>query len=398
MGKKNKPFFAKHAKSSAMLVSLIIHGALIVGAITFVAFTVIIKEDKVFVAKETNRPKMKLKKLQVPIKMEKRKKTTAKLRKRVVAKKTRRSSMNIALPEITGTLGGMGAMNVSGGVGTDIGFSMPEINFFGVKKKSEKVVFIVLAGTASTRGSNGYESPKSRMIFHTLRARLNDMVHELPEYALFNAAFFQMSLTTPFSTNMLLATEENKTLLSEWASPINPLHMEETYGPGDVYEGFWDRFNALDWYKGEFMTNNIPPVYPKWVYHYSPGPHIMKHYRGTNRDEREFIHWNRAACFAIEQKPDTIFLLTTNYIGEEPGDLNASLQDVCKEVYGPDTRKWPTLNVVILSRPGRNVDFAMDRYAPIITSFRGSIELINDIRDHMTPEERDAMEALEGTL
>ena len=84
MGKKKKPFFAKHAKSSAMLISLIIHGIIVLVAISFVAFTVITKEEKVFEAKEVKRPKMKLKKLQVPVKIEKRKKQTAKLRKRVV--------------------------------------------------------------------------------------------------------------------------------------------------------------------------------------------------------------------------------------------------------------------------------------------------------------------------
>jgi hypothetical protein len=395
--KTKKPFFAKHAKSSAMLVSIAIHAIIVLVAITFVAFTVVLKEEKTFVAKDVKRPKMKLKKLQVPVKIEKRRKQTAKLRKRVVAKKARKTSA-IQMPEITGVLGGMGAMNVASGIGTDIGFTMPEINFFGAKQRSEKVVFIVLAGSASTRGSNGKESPKSRMIFHTLRARLEDMIDDLPDYALFNVAFFQLSLTTPFSTNMVLATEDNKDLLKEWASTVNPLDMEETYGPGDPYEGFWDRFKALDWSKGEKMTENVPPVYPKWLYHYSPGPEIMKHYRGTSRDEREFIHWNRAVCFAFEQKPDTIFILTTNYIGEEPGDLNAALQDICNDIYGPDRQKWPTLNVVILSRPGRNVDFQRDRYVPIVNSFGGVIETINDIRDHMTPEELAELDKMEGVL
>jgi hypothetical protein len=403
MGNNKKPFFAKHAKSSAALVSLGIHAAVILVAVTFVAFKVITKEEKVFVAKENKRPKMKLKKLQVPIKMEKRKKKqTAKLRKRVVAK-PRRSTMDIALPEITGVMGGMGGMDVAGGLGSDIGFNIPEINFFGVKKKSEKVVFVVLAGPASTNGSNGYQSPKSRMCFYTLRARLNDMVQSLPEYALFNATYFMSEITTPFSTNMLLATEENKALLVDWGSTVNPLELEETYGPGNNYEGFWDRYIQLDWENGDrWEGEDLPPVYPKWLYRYEPGAHILKHFpKNGARLKKEFEHWNKAVCFAFEQKPDTIFILTTNYIGEEPGVLSQAFMDICTDIYGPDRRKFPTINVVVLTRPGQNADGAsnvLDRYISLINKFRGRGEIIDDIRNYMTEEERASMEELEGTF
>ncbi|VGO14782.1 hypothetical protein PDESU_03351 [Pontiella desulfatans] len=403
MAKKKKPFFAKHAKSSAAMVSLGIHAAIILAAASFVAFKVIVKEEKVFVAKENKRPKMKLKKLQVPIKMEKRKKQTAKLRKRVVAKNPRRTQMDITMPEITGVMGGMGAMDVSGGLGGDIGFNIPEINFFGVKKKSEKVVFVVLAGPASTNGSNGYQSPKSRMCFYTLRARLNDMVQSLPEYALFNATFFMSEITTPFSTNMLLATQENKDLLVEWGSTVNPLELEETYGPGNNYEGFWAKYITLDWENGDrWEGEDLPPVYPKWLYRYEPGPRILKHFpKNGVKLKKEFEHWNKAVCFAFEQKPDTIFILTTNYIGEEPGVLTQSFMDICTDIYGPDRKRFPTINVVVLTRPGQNAEGAsnvLDTYISIINKFRGKGEIINDIRDHMTVEEKAAMEKLEGTF
>ncbi len=404
MGKKKNPFFARHAKSSAMMVSLVIHGLLVLGAITFVAFTVITKEEKVFVAKENKRPKMQLKKLQVPIKMEKRKKTTAKLRKRVVAKNPKRTTMDISLPEITGTIGGLGAMEGVGGIGTDIGFTMPEINFFGVKKKSEKVVFIVLAGPASTTGVNGRQSPKSRMCFYTLRARLNDMVDKLPEYALFNVAFFMSEITTPFSTNMLEATQANKDLLKEWAAPVNPLELEETYGPGNNYEGFWERYIKLDWSIGERWEGpDVPPVYPKWIYNYQPGPHLMKHFiQGEDElEQMEFVHWNRAACFALEQKPDTIFILTTNYIGPDENSIIQSFMAICRDLYGPDRKRYPSINVVVMSRVGADEEGAaavLDRYLSIINAFRGRGELVNDIRDFMTPEEREAMNNMEGTF
>ena len=48
---RNKKFFVKHAKSGAALISLGIHAALVVVALSFVAVTVITKEEQKFEAK-----------------------------------------------------------------------------------------------------------------------------------------------------------------------------------------------------------------------------------------------------------------------------------------------------------------------------------------------------------
>ncbi len=149
------------------------------------------------------------------------------------------------------------------------------------------------------------------------------------------------------------------------------------------------------------MMEDVPPVYPKWVYNYTPGPHIMKHYTLGLRDEREFIHVNRAICFALEQKPDTIFILTTNYIGVDSAVNLQSYINICKEIYGPDRKKYPSINVVIMARSGQdaqNLSKVLSKYSPIINYFRGKGEIIEDIRDHMTPEEREAMESMEGVF
>ena len=63
-----KRFFAKHAKSSAALISIGLHLLIVVIALSYVAVTVIQKDDKTFEAKPVKRPVKKLKKLQVPIK------------------------------------------------------------------------------------------------------------------------------------------------------------------------------------------------------------------------------------------------------------------------------------------------------------------------------------------
>jgi hypothetical protein len=394
-------FFTKHAKSSAMLISLGIHAVIVLVALTFVAIRIIIPDDPGFVVKQTTRPKMPPRIIKPPVQIEQNRKHAVKPLE-YIETNSKRPSVEIQMPEIIGTLANFGSLNVQVGLTENIGIIMPEIKFFKFRKKSEKVVFVVLAGPASTTGSDGYQSPKSRMCFNTLRSRLNDMVAKLPEYTLFNATFFMAQITTPFSTNMLLATEENKAQLADWASTANPLNLEETYGPGNHYEGFWDRFSALDWYDGErWEDEDVPPVYPKWLYHYNPGPHIQKHYTRGSRQSGEFEHVNRAICFALEQKPDTIFILTTNYIGVDPSMNAKSFLNICRDLYGPDRRKYPTINVVVMARVGRTVDSAsstLDKYAPILAAFRGEGALIEDIRDHMTMEERAAMEAMKGTF
>ena len=87
MGKSKKQgYLGKHAKSSAAMVSLAIHGVLILVAVSFVAVRVIIKEEKTFEAKPISRPRLKLKKLTVPVNIKKKKIQKPKLRKTIVSK------------------------------------------------------------------------------------------------------------------------------------------------------------------------------------------------------------------------------------------------------------------------------------------------------------------------
>jgi hypothetical protein len=126
-----KKFLDKHAKSSAALISLGIHAVLLVVAISFVAVTVITKDDLSFEAKKVNRPRLKLKKLQVPVKYEKKKSQTPKFRQRIVVKKEVKAQ-EITMPEITGVRGATGYLNGGGGLGS-LGFGL-EIDIFGGNK------------------------------------------------------------------------------------------------------------------------------------------------------------------------------------------------------------------------------------------------------------------------
>lgn len=123
MGKKR--FFASHAKSSAMMVSLAVHGILIAIAVTFVAVSVIPKEEPAFEVKKVKRPKMPLKKIKVPVDTKKRK-PKPRLRKRILSQK--KSFTDIKMPEITGVAGGLGNMG-GDGLGS-LGFDL-DMDLFG---------------------------------------------------------------------------------------------------------------------------------------------------------------------------------------------------------------------------------------------------------------------------
>jgi hypothetical protein len=131
-GSGQKGYFGKHAKSSAAMVSLGIHAILIMVALSFVAVTVINKPEKTFDAKPVNRPRLKLKKLTVPVNIKKKKMQKPKLRKNIVSK-PKTKSLDITMPEIVGIKGGTGYLD-EGGLG-GIGFDL-DIDLFGGNKGS----------------------------------------------------------------------------------------------------------------------------------------------------------------------------------------------------------------------------------------------------------------------
>ncbi len=385
--KPKKRFFANHAKSSALLVSLVIHAILVVVAISFVAVTVIQKEDKQFEAKQVVRPQQKLKKLQVPVKMKKRK-PKPKLRKRLVAKNLDRKVPEIQMPEITGIKGGIGAMGGDGGAAS-IGFTMPEIDFFGAKASGEKVVFVVHFGPA-TIGRN----PFSRMTGLTIRKRLEDMVNGMPEYTLFNVACYWMNDTWAMEPNIMLATPANKQKVMDWMAPVNPLE-------GEYAHCFSKSPKSVGAARGSYpkKVDKLPFYATKWAFPYVVPSNLEQKYLSDAK--KGYVHWGRGVAWAIlEQKADTIFVLTTNYIdgwggGGNPSKITSSYKKMCLDVYGPDKKLWPTINVVVLAKAGKDSTGANNvlnsKFGPVVKGFRGDGSVIDDITDYMTDDEKVLM-------
>ncbi|VGO11651.1 hypothetical protein PDESU_00196 [Pontiella desulfatans] len=385
--KQKKRYFAKHAKSSAALISLGIHAVLILVAVSFVAVTVIQKEDQKFEYKKVSRPKQKLKKLQVPVKVKKNK-PKPKLRKRVVVKDVKRNTPEFKMPEITGVKGGVAGMGDGGGV-ESIGFSMPEMDFFGAKAKGEKVCFVVHFGPATIG-----PTPFDRMTGLTIRNRLVDLVEGLPEYTLFNVTSYWASDCWAMEPNMQLATPANKQKVKEWMAPVNPLE-------GNYQHCFAGKPKSVDNARGKYPTKvtGLPSYAPKWVYPYAVPGNLVQKYAATAKGG--IMHWGRGVAWAIlEQKPDTIFVLTTNYIDGwgsgskgQPSKMAASLKQMCTDSYGPDRKKWPTINIVVLTKAGKDSQGAGNvlnaQFGPIWKGFNADGSVIDDIKKFMNEEERD---------
>ncbi len=128
-----KRFFLNHAKSSAAVISLAIHAGLLLAAVSFVAVRIIVREEPVFDARKITRPKLELRKLQVPVDVKKKKTQAPKLRKRIVVQPTIKRA-DFKMPEVAGIKGGMGYLDQAGGIGS-LGFGL-ELNLFGGDKGS----------------------------------------------------------------------------------------------------------------------------------------------------------------------------------------------------------------------------------------------------------------------
>jgi hypothetical protein len=390
--KKKTRFFAKHARSSAFLLTLLLHGGLLLGAVSFVAFRVLLPDKVEFRDIGFERPRLKPRRHYTPNLSNHRKPP------RIQTKPVFIQTPNIRFANLTlPALPSAGSPMIGSSMGEDNGIACnfgANIDFYDCfEQRGEKVVFLVHAGPATTGGPGGVQTPLSRMTFHTLRKRLNEMVGQLPEYTLFNAAYYWQGHTSPMSPKMMLANRDNKQAMHDWGASMNPLETTDTYGSGFA-EPFRKRLARLSW--PEKLAENIPSFGPAWYHNYTCPPEVTRYYKGT-RDG--FENWARALCFAMEQKPDTIFILCTGYVigHDAPEVMAGSYRKMAREIFGPDKRKYPTINVVVLNKTGGNPESAENnraRFEPIVSAFRGKSGVIENIRDLMSEQELAQFKAL----
>lgn len=286
-----KGFITKHAKSSAALVSLGIHAVLILVAVSFVAVSVIQKEEKNFEAKPVNRPKMALKKLQVPVNVKKKKFQKPKLRKRIVVQPKMNQSMpDIKMPEISGIKGGLGSAGGGGlGEGGGLGFSMPEIEIFGVKSKGEKI-YIILDSSPEMM----YDEMGGIPAYTIIKNELVNILDGLPPTTLFNIIVYDPGKTFLLFENMVSANSANVAKVDQWLKPLNAVRPgmgSKDYGVGTLGPG------------GQENKENLMV--------------------GKFQKQRE---WYRPAMLAMKQQADAVFLLTC-WWGSQWHDMEARDKD-----------------------------------------------------------------------
>lgn len=300
--KKKKRFFAAHAKSSAAVISIGIHALLIVAALSFVAVKVITKEEQVFEAKPVNRPKMQLKKLQVPVNVKKKKTKKPKLRKRIVVKpKLNQAVPDIKMPEISGVKGGIGAGAGGGlGGGGGLGFTMPEINVFGVKGTGEKI-FIILDSTSNMMVDKMGGIPSYTLI----KDELVKILGNLSSTVLFNIAVYDVGPSLTLFPQMVPASDANVAKVKTWLDPLNAVSKgmgDKDYGVktlGDVPGA--ERIRG-DYKIGALQTHRewVAPIITS-MQQQADVVFLLSHGWGTLWYDKETIKWSEDSKARWEQ-------------------------------------------------------------------------------------------------
>ncbi|VGO16410.1 hypothetical protein PDESU_05001 [Pontiella desulfatans] len=319
MKANRKGFFGSHAKSSAAVVSLAIHALLVVVALSFVAVTVITKEEKAFEAKPVNRPKMQLKKLQVPVNIKKKSVKKPKLRKRIVVQPKMNQNMpDIKMPEITGVKGGLGAGAVGGlGGGEGLGFSMPEIEIFGVKGKGEKIFLILDTGNHMLIDEMG-----GIPAYNIIKDEMVRIVEELPPTALFNVCIFQGGQVQTLFPALVAATDSNAAKTKAWLDPLNASANAaksgnfgiQTLGSGGVNKS------------GNYRIGKFAEPLKK-------GGSIYGDEWSGGRV------WYDAAMCAMQQQADTVFILSNSWGHQRVALENVPTMDEWKKTTSAG-KKW----------------------------------------------------------
>ena len=277
--KPKKRFLSNHSKSSAAIVSIALHLVLLLIAGTFVAVTVVTKSEKKFESRQASHPRMPLKKLQVPVKINKRK-PKPKLRKRIVVQTTERNVPDIKMPEISGIKGGLGAAGGTGlGTGGGIGFSMPEIDVFGIRGKGERI-FIALDSDAyimrdEIGGMRAYQIIKDELV---------KIIEGLSPTTLFNLAVFEYRSALALFPKMVPATRENVEKVKNWLEPLNQIKVGTTgsYGLRTLGKGGVRLQTTDSMLRGEIKEEGAK-------------------------------HWYRPAAKAMMEQADTIFILSGSW-------------------------------------------------------------------------------------
>lgn len=205
-----------------------------------------------------------------------------------------------ALPDLpsTGasTLGGMGFGSGMGGAGAGSGYNtglgssklggsgFMSMSFLGMtNQRVSKVVFVVDVGPGVMDISKG-----GFRAFEIMRNEMSRLVSTIPPAGQFNVVLFSNDQIRLFGKGLQPATVANKTLFFEWIKPLN-VDMDS------------------------LGTSRVSADSPRWKYAPAEKLKLDPGYHPSA--------WVNALHAALEQEPDTVFLITAS---AWPGNREAS--------------------------------------------------------------------------
>lgn len=208
---------AVKGKPSALIVTIVLHAILFFASGVFVAVQIATTPKTEIVGKKFERPKMQLKKLQVPVKIEQQSKQP-KINQRVVSSsKVKTKSIDFKMPELSGIGGGSAGVNVSGiSLAGSLGFQTTQLNLFGLKSRGENILFVLDTTRTILADEIG-----GIAAYKIIKNELAALIGRLPPTALFNVVVFDNKGCRAFSKDMSRASEENVKKLKSWLAPLN---------------------------------------------------------------------------------------------------------------------------------------------------------------------------------
>jgi hypothetical protein len=275
--------------AEAAAVSVGAHVLLILLAGSLVAVRYVHKRDAEMDVVIT-RPKLERRQLQLPQKIERVRRTSR--RPKMITTRAASSATSFSVPDFNEGEGGVSSQKFDSPfargmrdfrvITAGIGIGTPRFKFLGVRGEGEKVVFILDASadmlSVETGGADACEY---------VRKELNRVVSELPSSVLFNAVLYDGETVAAFRPLMVPVNAANRLALSEWIAPV--------------------------WRAGKQagLSAGQNTYVPETVYETAIGDET----RG----------WVRALQHALEQRPDTVFIVGRNWgkhsISREKGEL-----------------------------------------------------------------------------
>ncbi|MDF7808172.1 hypothetical protein P4E94_12035 [Pontiellaceae bacterium B12219] len=282
-----KRFFSKHTKSSAAVVTLILHAIFIIAGLSLVVMNTIITERPAFVHRAAVRQNIPLRNIRPPSSVRNLKPAKPNFVRVPVNVRVEQKVTDIKLPELQSVKSELGgSAGTGGGALSTIAFSMPELELFNIKGRGEKVFLILDAGEQmlvdEMGGIPAYTIIKQEMV---------RMLRELPPTAVFNVCVFGNGKTITLFPALVSATTANTRQAEAWLEPLNG--AEESASTG--------RYGIQTLEKGGIQQREDMRVGPFAEEPESDG--------GGYRQDRWFV----PAMVAMQQRADAIFLLTNTW-------------------------------------------------------------------------------------